>query len=108
MGGGWWPDSHLELKTISPFIHFLSSHYFYQDKCRALKVGSTPEELFKCATAYQYAKPHADYDHILDFGKCHYGYSDDILCQKPVYRNRFFSRDLLYVGLLIHLLQIQI
>jgi len=48
----WWPDRHLELQLVSPFIHFLTSHYFYVDICREQFPEYDEDDLFKCATAY--------------------------------------------------------
>jgi hypothetical protein len=31
---GWWPNTHLELNPISPFIHWITGHHFYEDFCR--------------------------------------------------------------------------
>ena len=30
----WWPDRHMDLQLVSPFIHWITSHYFYEDLCK--------------------------------------------------------------------------
>ena len=42
----WWPDRHMDLNFISPFLHQVSSHYAYEEWCEK----NHPEyDNFKCA-----------------------------------------------------------
>jgi hypothetical protein len=70
----WWPDRHMELQLVSPFVHWLTSHYFYEDLCR---VQLPDGDAFKCALAYQYLKKHDDFDRVMDFDRSFFGYPDD-------------------------------
>ena len=73
----WWPDRHMYLQLVSPFIHWITSHYFYEDMCRVQLPDYDDYSIFKCATAYKYLKKHDDYDRIMDFDRSFFGYPDD-------------------------------
>lgn len=97
----WWPDRHMELQLVSPFVHWLTSHYFYEDLCRV----QLPEgDAFKCALAYQYLKKHDDFDRVMDFDRSFFGYPDDQTQSVPLWTLRAIARYICYLGLLLNML----
>lgn len=48
----WWPNRHMFLQLVSPFVHWLTSHYYYEDLCRSQFTEYTEEQLDMCATTY--------------------------------------------------------
>ena len=69
----WWPNRFMNLQLVSPFLHFLSSHYPYQELCKNEHPDVDPK---RCAHVYTYFKRHDDYDRILDFDRSYFGYHD--------------------------------
>lgn len=101
----WWPDSHLDVKRVSPFLHFVSNHYAYRDWCAAMHADVDVEY---CTMVYSYFKQHDDYDRIMDFDKSFFGYFDDQLEKAPLYFMRDAARYLLYLGLLLYMLKVRL
>ena len=95
----------LDLQLASPFLHFFSSHYRYQEWCKEMHSDKDP---YRCGIIYTYHKNHDDFDRIMDFDRTFFGYYDSSLSGKVLYGVRDAARYLLYAGLLLHLLQIRI
>ena len=104
----WWPDRFMDLQLVSPFLHFLSAHYPYEEVCRQEHPEFDDTAIFRCAMDHSYFKRHDDYDRIMDFDRSFFGYHDDWEQKAPMIYLRRIGRGILYLGLLLHLLRIQI
>jgi len=93
---------------VSPFLHFLSAHHGYEDLCRAEYPDFNDNEIHRCSMVYSYFKRHDDYDRIMDFDRSFFGYHDDIEQKDPMIKLRLIGKWILYFGLLLYLLEIQI
>ena len=69
----WWPDRHMDLNWISPFLHQISMHYYYEFYCA---MNYREYDRFKCARAIALVKKHDDFDKIMDFDRSYFGYHD--------------------------------
>ena len=100
----WWPDRHMDLNFISPFIHQIGNHFGYEDYCKKYH----PEyDAFKCARVYALLKKHDDFDRVMDFDRSYLGYHDRYWTEAPLWIFRGLAKNILYVGLMFHLLQIR-
>lgn len=101
----WWPDRHMDLNFISPFLHQVSTHYAYEQWCQ----DNHPEyDTFKCARVYGLLKKHDDFDRIMDFDRSYFGYHDNYWTKQPLWILRGIAKNILYVGILLHLLKVKI
>ena len=101
----WWPDRHMDLQLVSPFVHLLTTHGSYEDWCSQMHPSL---DSYRCAIAYGYFKSHDDYDRILDFDRTFFGYFDDQVQKAPLYILRNISIWILYTGLLLYMLKIKL
>lgn len=102
----WWPNRHMYLQIVSPFVHWLTSHYFYEDLCSAQFTNFTEAQLDMCATTYQFFKLHDDFDRIMDFDRSFFGYPDDRTQSEPLWLLRRIGRSITYIGMFFYLLEI--
>lgn len=101
----WWPARDFDLMYVSPFLHMASTHHAHRRTCQKLH----PEhDDFKCAVAYSLAKKHDDHDRIMDTDRAFVGYPDDWTMRAPHKILRTTAKCITYIGLLFHMLQIQI
>ena len=66
--------NHHTMVWLSPILHWLNSHYPYQDWCKELHPAHDP---VRCAFVYQYFKPHDDFDRIMDWDRTYFDYTDE-------------------------------
>jgi len=95
----------MDLQYVSPFLHFVGNHHAYRQICEEFHPDL---EAGQCATVYAYFKNHDDYDRVLDFDRTFFGYFDEELQRWPLDALRVLSRVILYVGLLLYLLGIEL
>ena len=102
----WWPDRHMDLNFISPFVHQIVYHYAYEQSCRE----NHPEyaDVFKCAREYSFLKKHDDYDRIMDFDRSYFGHHSKYWTEQPLWILRDIAKHILYIGLFLHMLKIRI
>lgn len=83
----------------------IATHFPLQDWCAKHHPSIDPH---KCATVYFFYKPHNDYDRIMDWDRTYFDYTHERTTRNPMIYQRLISQWLLYLGLLMYLLEIQL
>ena len=101
----WFPDRFMNLNLVSPPLHWLSTHYAYQELCEK----KHPDvDTFKCAMDYSLLKKHDDFDRVMDCDRSYFGHHDPDETIAPLWILRSTARKILYLGLFCSMLGIKI
>ena len=101
----WQGSEHHSIRIASPIVRLATSHFPLQDWCRDKHPDRDP---LICATVYFFLKPQRDYDRIMDWDRTYFDYTDERSTRNIMIYQRLICKWILYAGLLLYLLRIQI
>ena len=98
----------MDLQTVSPPLHWLTSHFFYKDYCKDTLDLKSEDSLYECAFRLSYLKRHDDFDKVHGFGRSFFGYDDPDFTRMPMDILRRTGTIITYSALFLDLLKIRI